>query len=635
MISAASRLLPRGWCRPPSSASFTSRRSYYSYPSLICRRGLNHRSSSTIRIDAAITRVRGSPYHRDRSCNRHLQNNVCWLSTASSSDNNDDSATPPIEVTVTNSSNSTESPDTGDDNKPNLPKSSGQLAEEEILSLQSELRTHHRHAAYDTALQTATKLLELTISHFGNLHPSTASAHNNVGLMMKCLGRYGEAKESYHESLRIYGEVCGKDHASYAAALSNLGMLERGRVLESESATDNEDDTTNSEINNLPNEDGIDLEELREKNTPHNEKLSAMERMQLNESSIEYFDEAYRIRLSELGPNHPHTITSQSQLGSAMAAAVIAERRGRIGGLIESELRQLKQAKNVKDAKEMEAYVPEAIKRAASKTSLSGGLGSKLTRRRWEAAEQHLRGALRNAVDNPRGESVGPLMYISIGDTSKNTGGGIKDDESRRGLTLPPKKKDDGKLSKKEKKRLEKERLREHRRANSNALHGGSKNGSSEGTDKVAVQGVAAKVTTLSAATAAQNLAVFLKNYSDWMRLSLMDESNDNNNPQQAEPQLSQQQIQSIKLLNQTIQEARHLYESALHVRSSILPPHHPEVVASKFSLAELLDSPKVSESSAMTLNDATSDTDVEVVDSERANQLREEILSAYNVEEK
>ena len=114
-----------------------------------------------------------------------------------------------------------------------------------------------------------------------------------------------------------------------------------------------------------------------------------------------------------------------------------------------------------------------------------------------------------------------------------------------------------------------------------------------------------------------------------------MDESNDNNNPQQAEPQLSQQQIQSIKLLNQTIQEARHLYESALHVRSSILPPHHPEVVASKFSLAELLDSPKVSESSAMTLNDATSDTDVEVVDSERANQLREEILSAYNVEEK
>ena len=631
MISAASRLLPRG-CRPPS---FSGRSC--SYPSIMCRRGLN-RSLSTIRIDPAITRGRGSPYHR--SCNRQLQN-VCWLSTASpSDDDNDDSASPPIEVTVTNSSNSTESaPDTGDDNKPNLPKSSGQLVEEEILSLQSELRTHHRHAAYDTALQTATKLLELTISHFGNLHPSTASAHNNVGLMMKCLGRYGEAKESYHESLRIYGEVCGKDHASYAAALSNLGMLERGRVLESESATD-EENGTNSEINNLPNEDGIDLEELREKNTPthNNEKLSAMERMQLNESAIEYFDEAYRIRLSELGPEHPHTITSQSQLGSAMAAAVIAERRGRIGGLIESELRQLKQAKNVKDAKEMEAYVPEAIKRAASKTSLSGGLGSKLTRRRWEAAEQHLRGALSNAVDNPRGESVGPLVYIPIGDTSKNTGGGMKDDEgSRQGLTLPQKKKDDGKLSKKEKKRLEKERLREHRRANANAnaLHGRNNSGSNQSAGKVAVQGVAAKVTTLSAATAAQNLAVFLKHYSDWMRLSLIDESNDNINSQQAEPQLSRHQIQSIKLLNQTIQEARHLYESALHVRSSILPPHHPEVVASKFSLAELLDSPKVSESSAMTLNDTTSDTDVEVIDDERANQLREEILSAYNVEEK
>jgi len=43
------------------------------------------------------------------------------------------------------------------------------------------------------------------------------------------------------KSLRIYGEVCGKDHASYAAALSNLGMLERGRVMESEGASESND----------------------------------------------------------------------------------------------------------------------------------------------------------------------------------------------------------------------------------------------------------------------------------------------------------------------------------------------------------------------------------------------------------
>mmetsp|Transcript_5353 Transcript_5353/g.9571 ORF Transcript_5353/g.9571 Transcript_5353/m.9571 type:complete len:153 (+) Transcript_5353:348-806(+) len=146
----------------------------------------------------------------------------------------------------------------------------------------------------------------------------------------------------------------------------------------------------------------------------------------------------------------------------------------------------------------------------------------------------------------------------------------------------------------------------------------------------MSVQGVAVKVTTLSAATAAQNLAVFLKHYSDWMRLSLMDESG---NAQQQ--QLSQLQQPQITKLNQTIQEARHLYESALHVRSSILPPHHPEVVASKFSLAELLDSPATVSSSTTSFTATAGGEEEDVVDGNRANALREEILNAYNVEER
>jgi len=552
------------------------------------------------------------------------------LSTVSPSDDDNGGTPPPIDVTVTNSSDDQER---SNNNTLNLTKGSDQLAEEEILELQSELRTHHRHAAYDTALETATKLLDLSIAQFGNLHPATASAFNNVGLMSKCLGKYTDAKEAYHEALRIYGEVCGKDHASYAAALSNLGMLERGRVLESESNSDNGDDNDDgsSSSSNLPNEDGTDLEELRDNNKTegNEEKLSAMERMQLNESAIEYFDEAYRIRLSELGANHPHTITSQSQLGSAMAAAVLAERRGRIGGLIESELRLFKRSKNVKNAKEMEAYVPEAIARAASKTSL-GGKGSKLTRRRWEAAEQHLRDALSSAVENPRGESVGALRYIPIGGGDNASATTATDDIKvekvgglRRGLTLPPKEKE---LSKKEKKRLN----REKRSASKStyALRGGTNGDSKDG--QMPIQGVAGKIITLSASTAAQNLAVFLKHYSDWMRLSLMDESKQQSEAQ-AEP--SQQQLQSTKLLDETITEARHLYEAALHVRSSVLPPHHPDCIATKFSLAELLDSPKVTAASILT--DLTLETKAEAVDSARANQLREEILSAYNVEER
>ena len=538
-----------------------------------------------------------------------------------------DAAKPPIDVTVTKTSssdsevpahlknqqypdNENDSDDVEDSSSSTqkLSKSQDQIIEEEILSLQSDLRTHHRHAAYSAALETAEELLSRCTSHFGRMHPATASAYNNVGLMNKLLGNYVEAKEAFHQSLQIYEEVVGKDHSSYAAPLSNLGMLERSRVLESEAEEGEEDNDASEQIED---ENNVELETLRDNNTPEQKaKLSALERMQLNESAIEYFDEAFRIRLSELGENHPHTIQSRTQLGSAIAAAVIAERKGRISGLIEGELLKLKQSKEMKDPKEMEAFIPEAIARAATKSTSS----SKLTQRRWDAAEEHLRGALQTAVENPRGESVAALVYVPMGNNEK--GGNTEQNNERTGLTLPPKK--DRSLSKKERKIAEKERKREKRRANALALQQRSTDGSSvdsgdaSSVQMVAVQGSASKVTTLSAATAAQNLAVFLKNYSDWMRLSLMDANNVG-------------QSEKVKL-NQIIQEARHLYEAALHVRSQILASHHPEVVATKFSLAELLDSP---DASSIALESANT------IDSDRANVLREEILTAYNVEER
>lgn len=376
-------------------------------------------------------------------------------------------------------------------------------------------------------------------------------------------------------------------------------------MLESEAEEGEEDNDASAQSQD---EDNVDLETLRDSNTPEQKtKLSALERMQLNESAIEYFDEAYRIRLSELGSNHPHTIQSRTQLGSAIAAAVIAERKGRIGGLIEGELRKLKQSKEMRDPKEMEAYIPEAIARAAKSTS-----SSRLTQRRWDAAEEHLRGALHTACESPRGESVAALVYLPLGNNNKV--GNTDQASGRSGLTLPPKK--DRSLSKKQRKMAEKERKREKRRANAIAIQQSSgkvvDSGNTADEKCVAIQGSASKVTTLSSATAAQNLAVFLKHYSDWVRLSLLDSNN-------------KDQSEKVKL-NRVIQEARHLYEAALHVRSQILDSHHPEVVASKFSLAELLDS-----SDATSIGFEKEDS----IDSDRANALREEILTAYNVEEK
>ena len=60
--------------------------------------------------------------------------------------------------------------------------------------------------------------------------------------------------------------------------------------------------------------------------------------------------------------------------------------------------------------------------------------------------------------------------------------------------------------------------------------------------------------------------------------------------------------------------ESHRLYESALQVRSELRGKHHPDVVTTKFSLAELL---------------ATTG------DEEGANALRSEILAAYDVTEK
>ena len=535
-----------------------------------------------------------------------------------------------VEVTVTGGcdADSKCAPPTGG----GTPAPPDRAAEEEMLSLQSDLRARFRHASYVPALEVAHRLLAMTASHFGPLHPATASAHNNVGLMNKMLGRYDVAREAYHESLRVYGEVCGKDHASYAAALSNLGMLERGRAMEGEGGEEEGGDGGGDDGGG-GNGDAVGRGETA--------RMSAMERARLNESAIEYLDEAYRIRLAELGRDHPHTVSSRSQLGSAMAASVVAERRGTVRGLVEAELRKMKRSRNVSDAGEMEAYVPEAIARAASGTSF----GSRLTRRRWEAAEEHLRGALDTAVENPRGEGVGPLIRLPVGGGGGGDPGSGSSGKAGEGgggggeglmTTLPSRREVKEGLSKKDKKKLGKEKIRDKRRANAAAPRGGG--GSDADVDDDGdggggggrVQGAAAKVTTLSAATAAQNLAVFLKNYSDWTRLSLLDESSSSTTTSGD----GGRRREIAELLDRTIREAQHLYESALHVRSSILPPHHPDVIATKYSLAELLDSPPAAATSTTTTTCAAAATATSL-DGDRANRLREEILSAYNVEER
>lgn len=299
--------------------------------------------------------------------------------------------------------------------------------EEEILKVQTYVRLHHKHGDYNAALESSEELLVVTKDHFGTNHPATATAFNNIGLMHKLLGNFKDSRTNYHKALRIYDTVVGKDHASYAAALHNLGNLHHSQTLLDDS-------------------------------------LNAMERLQYNEMAMEYLEEAWQIRKTELGQLHPHTVASRSNLGSTIAAQVLQQ---------------------------------------ASKKPPKQEKPSKLTKRRWEAAEEHLRAALETAIENKRGDAI---------------------------------------------------------------------------KDKVGVA-------TLSAASAAQNLAVFLKCKST--TLHKKDEDG--------------------------LAEAKRLYEAALRVREELLHEGHPDTVATKYSLAELLDV---------------------VGDEKGANVLREEIVDAYDVKE-
>jgi tetratricopeptide (TPR) repeat protein len=337
----------------------------------------------------------------------------------------------------------------GDKSKSAAAQQSPDVAKErEIQDQQQKVRFYHQQGAFDEALQASNELLDMTESHFGKDHPVTASAYNNVGLMHKLLGNYKEAQQHYHQALRSYGFILGKDHASYAAALHNLGTLLKTQVT-------------------------LD------------EELTAMERLSLTEEAIQHLEESYNIRKVELGEEHPHTVASQSALGSTIASQILA--------LQAQQQQQQSDTTIQQDGNESNEWKP-----------------SKMTQKRMEMAEQYLKQALETATANPRGNR-------------------LQDEHAKNAYK---------------------------------------------------------NITTLSAAAAAQNLAVILKTRAT---------------------------LSSPTTNEEMLLEAKQLYEQALVVRTSLLHEAHPDTVATKFSLAELV---------------------AVIGDEEGANQLRQEIMDAYNITE-
>jgi tetratricopeptide (TPR) repeat protein len=293
-------------------------------------------------------------------------------------------------------------------------------------------------------------------------------------------GNYEEALKASKQLLNESQEHFGKDHPATASAYNNVGLMHKlmgnwadsrksyheslriyGRVVGKDHAS------YAAALHNVG---------LLNKTQVHvDEQLTGLQRLQLNEEALEYLHEAWQIRQVELGDEHAHTISSRSNYGSTLAAQVL-------------QVNQHGQSKTTKAPM------------------------SKMTRRRWEAAEDHLRQALLTAMEHPRGEQIAP--------TSSNS-----------------------------------------------------------------------SIKTLSAAASAQNLAVFLKTRGTRVE--------DSDKTEIIDPE--------------ALAEAQQLYQQALVVRSQLLPATHADVIATKFSLAELLT----------------------VLGNEKeANVLREEIMEVYNVQE-
>mmetsp|Transcript_17195 Transcript_17195/g.26616 ORF Transcript_17195/g.26616 Transcript_17195/m.26616 type:complete len:502 (-) Transcript_17195:1193-2698(-) len=326
-------------------------------------------------------------------------------------------------------------------------------------------------------------------------------------------GQYAAALDSSKLLLDKTERWFGKDHPATATAYNNIGLMsklvgdfkvartnfyEALRIYERVVGKDHS--SYAAALHNLGN--------LNRSQVYLDETVTAMERLKLNEDAIEYLEEAYQIRKLELGDEHPHTVASRSNLGSTIATQVLQQ-----------------MANSSKETRQTP---------------------SKLTKRRWEAAEDHLRASLQTSIHNPRGKK--------------------KVDMKQQQQRNPLKQK----------------------------------------------QQLYSRITTLSAASAAQNLAVFLKGRATAGTPPPTPPTSDGKNTTAKQDEATQKRIKQYRN-DDSLVEAKQLYEAALFVRTKLLHDAHPDLVATKFSLAELLST---------------------FGDEEGANKLRNEIVDSYDVEE-
>ncbi len=191
---------------------------------------------------------------------------------------------------------------------------------------------------YARGEETARQLVEEAKKIFGDSHPDTATSLNVIADAQMRQGKYGEAQKNFSAALTIYEQRLGPEHLSTAAALNNLALvleklgdyptaeslLRRSlRILEKTLGKQHQDTaTTLSNLGRVLNLQGKFNETAEGSVVEDAKQLSAraqelIERGQYQEAeSLNY--RVVAIHERTLGPEHPTTATSLSNLGNVL-----------------------------------------------------------------------------------------------------------------------------------------------------------------------------------------------------------------------------------------------------------------------------------------------------------------------------
>ena len=90
--------------------------------------------------------------------------------------------------------------------------------------LATALRLGKRYSQAETLLRTAVDELRQSV---GDKHPSTGTALNNLGFLLKEMKKYAEAEQAYGEAIRIRTTALGENHQDTITAMHNLAECRR------------------------------------------------------------------------------------------------------------------------------------------------------------------------------------------------------------------------------------------------------------------------------------------------------------------------------------------------------------------------------------------------------------------------